>query len=151
MPIHRERHIIDCPRDHFFAIVADVERYPEYLSFWQDAKIYRRDKDVYYTTQKIGIGPVREAFHTKTDLTPPDKIRVTSTDELFQEFNILWVFEPISEHSCRVDFEFRCEASTFFMRRIMNLMLDEAAHQMVKAFQGRAIQQYKVIEGTSEN
>lgn len=146
MPIHKERRIIACPRDYFFDIIADVERYPEYLSFWQDAKIYRHDKNVYYTVQKIGIGPVTEVFRTKTNLIPTSKIRVTSTDHLFREFDILWVFESISERSCQVDFEFRCEASSFIMRRLMNLMLDEAAQHMVQAFQDRAIQRYTAME-----
>lgn len=143
MPVHKERRVIACPREHFFDIVADVERYPDYLSFWQDAKIYRRDKDVYYTQQKIGIGPIRESFRTKTDLSRPSKIRVTSTDELFLEFEILWRFEPVSEHSCQIDFKFKCEAASFIMRRVMDLMLDEAAHHMVKAFEGRALQHYQ--------
>ncbi len=147
MPIHREKRVIRCPQEHFFDIVADVERYPEYLSFWQDARIYRRDNDSYYTAQKIGIGPVIESFRTRTDLSRPSRIRVTSTDDLFHEFEILWLFESVTEHSCQIDFEFKCEAASFIMRTVMDLMLDETAHSMVKAFEYRALKQYKRLSG----
>lgn len=123
--------------------MADVERYPKYLSFWQDARIYRRDGDTYYTEQTIGIGPVREMFRTRTELSRPGRIRVTSKDELFREFEILWIFEPDSEHSCRVDFKFNCEATSFVARRIMDVMLDEVARSMVESFEARALKQYE--------
>lgn len=146
MPIHRERRVIPCAPEFFFDIVADVECYPEYLSFWQDARIYRRDSDVYYTVQQIGIGPARETFRTRTDLSRPSRIRVTSTDDLFREFETLWLFEPVLESSCQVDFIFKCEAASFIMRRVMDVMLDEVARNMVKAFEERALSRYEVEE-----
>ena len=142
MPIHRERRIGACPSDYFFDIVADVERYPEYLSFWQEAHIYRRESGIYHTRQKIGIGPARETFRTRTQLSRPKEIRVISDDKLFRHFEILWEFAPLPNDRCQVDFKFHIEAASFFMRRFMDVMLDEVSRSMVTAFKERALLQY---------
>ena len=144
MPIHRERRVISCAPEFLFDTVADVESYPEYLAFWQDARVYRRDRNVYYTVQEIGIGPARETFRTQTALSRPSRIRVTSTDKLFREFEILWVFEPVPENHCQVEFIFKCEATSFIVSRVMDVMLDEVARSMVKAFEERALTRYEV-------
>ena len=138
MPIHREKRVIPYSQEQFFDIIADVERYPEYLSFWQSARIERRVDNVYHTVQQIGIGPVRERFRTQTRLSRPTRIVISSADHLFKAFEIRWGFESLSEHSCRVDFEFKCEMASFLMRRVMDLMLDETARTMVGAFEDRA-------------
>lgn len=142
MPVYRERRVIPCPAKRFFDIVADVESYPEYLTFWQDARIYRRDLDTYYTAQTIGIGPIRETFRTRTELSQSSRIRVTSTDKLFREFEILWSFDSVSERACQVNFKFSCEATSFIVRRVMDVMLDEVARSMVEAFETRALAQH---------
>ena len=94
--------------------------------------------DVYYTVQAVGIGPVREEFRTKTRMSRPDQIVVTSVDPLFKTFEIRWTFKSMSQHSCHIDFRFECEMASFILGKIMNTMLDETARAMVRAFEDRA-------------
>jgi coenzyme Q-binding protein COQ10 len=126
-------------RDQFFDLVADVESYPEFLPLWRFAHIYRREGNVYYTVQEIGIGLwMSQRFHSRTELDRPTDIQVTSDDSIFENFRISWHFESPSEDSCRVEFELSSDARSRVMSSIMDLMLHETARTMVEAFESRA-------------
>src|SRR5512134_3338248 len=86
MTTHCETRLIAASCDQVFELVADVERYPEFLSLWRCARVYHRDGDVYLTDQEIGLGPIRERFRTRTELWRPHRIEVTSDDPLFEAF-----------------------------------------------------------------
>jgi len=130
-------------RDQFFDLVADVESYPEFLPFWRFAHIYRREGDVYYTDQQVGIGLwMSQRFHSRTTLDRPTDIEVTSNDGLFENFRISWHFESPLEDSCRVEFEMSCDARSPMMSHIIDLMLHEMAQTMVEAFEVRARKLY---------
>ena len=63
----------------------------------------------------------------------PDRIRVTSADPLFNEFLIQWLLEDLPEHSCRVNFSLHCEAASFILRPIFEVVLGEAGRGIVTA------------------
>src|SRR5512134_3430055 len=100
MTTHRETRLIAAKCDQVFELVADVERYPEFLSLWRRARVYHREEDAYETFQEIGLGPIRERFRTRTELRPPRNIEVTSDDPLFEAFEILWAFDA-ARGGCR--------------------------------------------------
>jgi len=139
MPVHRESRTLPYRRDQFFDLVADVESYPEFLPLWRFARIYRREGDVYYTDQQVGIGRLMsQRFHSRTQLNRPTDIEVTSDDSIFDNFRISWHFESPSEDSCRVEFELSCDARLPMMSRIMDRIALETAQTMVNAFEARA-------------
>jgi coenzyme Q-binding protein COQ10 len=143
MSVHRESRVLPYRRDQFFDLVADVESYPEFLPLWRSAHIYRRQDDVYYTDQRVGVGPLMsQRFRSRTQLNRPTDIEVTSDESIFKNFHISWHLESPSEHSCRVDFELRCDARSSIMRGMMDLMLLETARTMVQAFDDRARKLY---------
>lgn len=97
MTSHRERRMVSVPADTLFDLVADVERYPEFLTLWRAARVYAREEGGYFTEQEIGIGLVRERFRTHTRLNRPDFIDISSIDPLFKAFCIRWDFIPIRD------------------------------------------------------
>jgi coenzyme Q-binding protein COQ10 len=137
MTTHREARLIPAPREIVFDLVADVERYPEFLPLWQHARIYQREHDAYLTEQEIGLGPIRERFRTRTELRRPDRIDVTSDDALFRAFRICWSFQPApsgSQASIALTWEVRSRR----LQAAIDLLLPTVARTMVDAFQRRA-------------
>lgn len=137
MTMHRDSRLIRCPAEDVFALVADVERYPEFLSLWRQARIYEREGDTYWTEQELGLGPVRERFRTRTDLIPSSRIEVTSADDLFRSFVIQWEFTP-ARTSCRASVALKWELKSRALQRAIDLLLPSTARTMVSAFQARA-------------
>ncbi len=142
MSTHRDSQIIRAPRERIFDLVADVERYPEFLPLWLDARIYRhRGETTYFTEQEVGLGPLRERFRTKTVMDRPSSIEVTSHDGLFRDFRILWTFSDAGvdgKPACRADIALTWQVRSWLMQRAIDLMLPETARSMVQAFARRA-------------
>ena len=60
MATHAERRALPYTPAQMYALVADVERYPEFLPWCRAARITRRDGDVLYAHLVIGFQMFRE-------------------------------------------------------------------------------------------
>ncbi len=138
MTRHATSRTVRVARSLLFDIVADVERYPEFLPMWKQARVTDRQGSVYGTVQLVGFGPIRENFATRTVLTPPDSILVTSDDPLFKTFLIRWTFGDLGD-SCRVGIELDWKTRRRILQRAIDLLLPETARSMIRAFENRAI------------
>lgn len=138
MSTHRANRLVAVPREALFDLVADVERYPQFLSLWKSARIYRHDGDTYYTEQEVGLGPINERFRTRTDLHPYERIDVSSIDPLFRTFGIRWYFQP-HRAGTRVEIDLRWEVHSRLLQMAIDSALPMTADRMVTAFAERAL------------
>lgn len=138
MPTRRESRIVCLSPDRLFDVVADVERYPEFLPLIKEARILRRYGNAYETEQTLALRLLEHRFRTRTELDRPHQIVVKSYDKSFRHFDIRWTFSPTPENHCRVDFALDCEARNLFLRPIVELIVMPMASSMVAAFEARA-------------
>ena len=138
MTVYSESRVVYAPADMLFGLVADVERYPEFLPMWKSARIRRWDgSSTYYTEQEVGFGPIRQRFETKTILAHPDSIVVTSSDRLFREFYIRWSFTGVPR-GCQTGIQLKWQAQSFLLQKGIEVVLPTTAQMMVDAFERRA-------------
>ena len=142
MAAHRERRRIPYPSEQIFDLVADVERYPEFLPTWHRVAVRREpavnSTEIYHTEQTLQLGPLQKTFLTRTSLERPSQIEVTSSDPLFNYFSMQWRFEARTPDACLVDFSLRCEAGSILLRPVLEVLIGETSHGIVKAFENRA-------------
>jgi coenzyme Q-binding protein COQ10 len=138
MTQHKTSRTVRVSRSLLFDIVADVERYPEFLPMWKNVQVTERQGSVYKTVQLVGFGPIRETFATQTVLVPPERIEVTSDDPLFKTFLIRWTFGDLGD-ACRVDIELDWRTRRRLLQRAIDILLPETARSMIRAFENRAI------------
>ena len=138
MASHRESRAIARSPEVLFDIVADVERYPEFLPLIRDARIIRRHETAYETEQSLALGLLMHRFRTRTELDRPHRIVVASDDRSFCRFDIRWQFSPLADDHCHVDFTLDCETRSFFLMPIVQLLVLPMATSMVAAFEARA-------------
>ena len=147
MAYHQETRVLPYTPDQMFELVADVESYPAFLPLWREARIRRLTDDppfeTYRTSQVIQLGPVHRRFTTETRMRRPTGIEIDSDDPFFERFSIIWSFSPGSDDGCRVSFKLDCEAGPRLMRPVFDLVLNESAHGIMRAFEGRARSLYK--------
>lgn len=137
---YRERRVIAVSGEQMFDLVADVERYPEFLPLMQKAMIVRRDASAYETQQTLALGALTYRFRTRTELNRPHAIQVTSTDWAFRRFEIGWSFTPTPEGHCCVDFALDCEIRALWLNPFSNVLIAQMGSTMVDAFVMRARQ-----------
>lgn len=124
--------------EQIFDLVAEVERYPEFLPWWAAARVRRRAADSYETDQVLRVGLVRDRFVTTTRLERPRRIEVTSADPLFRTFRLSWRFEPEGEARCRVVLETEVVFRSRLRQRVLDLVLTNLPVAIVDAFERRA-------------
>lgn len=137
MATRRETRFVPVPPEHLFDLVADVERYPQYLTLWHSAQVYEREENGYFTDQEIGLGPIRESFRTHTRFERPSWIDVTSIDPLFKQFHIRWDFSPIRSGT-RVMIALTWEVRSRLLQRAIEAALPSTTKRMVMAFEEEA-------------
>jgi coenzyme Q-binding protein COQ10 len=132
--------------EQVFDLVADVERYPEFLRWWKAARVRKRESDAYYTDQTLGLGPIRATFGSKTILRRPERINVTSNEAPFRHFRLSWVFEPQPEARCRVILVTEFELRSLLLQRLLDRVAPLVAANIIAAFEARAALLYESAE-----
>ncbi|MGC1955461.1 MAG: type II toxin-antitoxin system RatA family toxin [Gammaproteobacteria bacterium] len=143
---YSDRRVMPYRAEQVFDLVADVERYPEFLPMWEEATIVERGRNFYHTDQVVRVGLLRTRFRSKTVLSRPRHIEVISCEGLFRRFSIGWHFAKIpGGKSCQVDCHLVWEVRSPLLHNILQLILVEAGQSIVTAFEQRADELYGEI------
>ena len=144
MPTHAEKRIVPYSPDQMYALVADVETYPEFLPWCVGARIKKREGNVFFADLMIGYKLIRERFTSRVELHHDERrISVNYTDGPFRYLNNHWVFVEQDDGGCLIDFYVDFEFKNVVLQRVMGLFFNEAVRRMVQAFEDRA----KVLYG----
>jgi coenzyme Q-binding protein COQ10 len=142
VPTHAERRVLPYTPEQLFALVADIEKYPEFLPWCVAARIRRRDGNTILADLVIGFKMVRERFTSKVVLTPQSRIDVAYSEGPFKYLTNHWVFEPTPDGGCSIDFFVDFELRSKMLQALIGLVFNEAVQHMVGAFEKRAKQLY---------
>jgi coenzyme Q-binding protein COQ10 len=146
MPTHRETRVLPYTPEQIFDLVADVERYPEFLPWCVGARVSRREDALIVADLMIGFKMIRERYTSKVKLDRPNRIDVDyGHDGPFRHLENHWQFKPTDDGGCEVDFFLDFEFRSRMLQRLIGVVFQEAVRRMVAAFESRA----KVIYGAS--
>jgi coenzyme Q-binding protein COQ10 len=147
MPEYRTTRRVAHSAERMFDLVADVERYPEFVPFCEMLHVRGRrtegDKEVLVADMAVGYKLVRESFTSKVTLDRPAlEIRADYLDGPFRSMENSWTFAPLPEGGCEINFcivyEFRSRA----LAVLMGAMFDRVFRTFATAFEKRADQLY---------
>jgi coenzyme Q-binding protein COQ10 len=137
MPTHAEQRVLPYTPEQLFALVADIERYPEFLPWCIGARIKERQPNLVVADLIIGFKVFRERFTSRVVLDPPGKIDVTYAEGPFRYLDNHWTFERAPQ-GCRIGFFVDFEFKSRLMQKVIEVLFSEAVRRMVGAFEKRA-------------
>jgi coenzyme Q-binding protein COQ10 len=125
-----------------YAVVADVERYPEFLPWVAALRVKSRehvkDRDVALAEMSVSYGALRERYTSRVLLDPVNRsIDVVQTDGPFRVLENRWRFTPVSE-GCRVDFAIKFEFRSKLLTALATRAFERVVLKMTDAFEARA-------------
>lgn len=143
MPEHRTKHRVGHSAEEMFALVADVERYPEFVPFCEALTVRgrRRDgeKEILVADMVVGYKLVRENFTSKVTLDRPAySIRADYLDGPFRSMENSWHFEPLPDGGCEVSFCIEYEFRSRTLAMLMGSLFDRVFRRFSAAFEARA-------------
>src|ERR1700743_1173288 len=127
-----------------FDLVADVERYPEFVPLCQSLKIRQRigqadGTEIVIADMTVSFKLVRETFTSRVTLDRPNaKILVEYLKGPFSNLENRWTFEAKSERECDVGFFLSYEFKSRMLALLMGTMFDTAFQRFAAAFEKRA-------------
>ena len=126
--------------EQIFALVADVERYPQFLPWWVAARVQKREADAYETDQVIRFGIVQERFSSRTILEPHRRISVTATGGSLRRLELDWWFEALPDIGAEVRLRAEIAFGSYPLDALFGRVLTRALGRIITAFESRARQ-----------
>jgi len=134
--------------DEMFDLIADIERYPEFLPMCEALTIRsRREKGeriLLIADMTVGYKMIRETFTSQVYLFREDLlIDVKYIDGPFKHLENRWRFFPLEgKHACEVDFYIDYEFKSKMLSMLMGSVFDMAFRRFVFAYEERANEIY---------
>ena len=129
--------------EQMFALVADVEKYPEFLPLCEALTVKsRKERDgkvLLVANMTVGYKAIRETFTTQVLLKETElAIDVQYIDGPFRYLENRWRFLPSGEGGCEVDFFIDYEFKSRMLGMLMGAMFERAFAMFTDAFEKRA-------------
>jgi coenzyme Q-binding protein COQ10 len=147
MPSFRTTRRVRHTPQQMFDLVADVERYPEFLPLCEGLRVRRRAKsgdgvETLVAEMRVGYKKIHEAFTSRVTLDRTQlRILVEYVDGPFSFLENRWSFRPESA-GCEVEFYINYEFRSFALGLLMGAVFDKAFRTFVEAFEERADEIY---------
>lgn len=138
MPSHHETQRLPYTREQLFALVADIEKYPQFLPWCRAARIHERGESYLVAELLIAFKGIRESYTSRVELLPLDAIHVTMIKGPFEYLTNHWRFTEEENHSTRLDFSLDFKFSSRILEALIGAIFTRATEKMVGAFRQRA-------------
>jgi len=144
MPRFSNKRRVQHRAEQMFDLVADVERYPEFVPLCQALKVRQRKQNPDGTESivadmTISFKLVKETFTSEVTLDRANlKILVRYLKGPFSSLENRWTFEPKGEEACEVGFFIAYEFRSRMLAALMGAMFDAAFTRFSTAFEKRA-------------
>lgn len=125
-----------------FELVDDVEAYPEFLPWCNDAKVQSRTDDTVVATLELHRGSVSKHFTTRNTRRPYEAIDMALIDGPFRHLDGGWRFRDISEHGSEVSLQLEFEFDSRMVDMIFGRFFEDTLKALVEAFTRRAAAVY---------
>jgi coenzyme Q-binding protein COQ10 len=142
MPRHSESRHVAYSAEQMFELVADVDRYEEFLP-WVVATRIRSNSDTEMVADLVvGFKSLRETFTSKVHKERPDRISVDYLDGPLKYLHNEWGFEPHPNGGCTIEFLVDFAFRNKMFESLAGQVFDRALRKMTDSFEARADELY---------
>ena len=119
--------------DQIYDLVADIERYPEFLVGCIGAEILTSTDDVVTATLKLSRAGIRFEFTTRNFMRRPSSIELALLDGPFDQFAGHWSFCSLGEEACKCSPRLQFEMSSSALGIGLAKLFDKVSLDFVDA------------------
>ena len=134
--------LVEYRAEDMYALVHDVERYPEFLPWCSGAQVEQQDEGGVHARVGIDFRGIRQHFTTHNTVHPPSLIEMKLVSGPFRQLDGSWRFKPLGDQACKVEFQLRYEFSSKLLEKLVGPVFHFIASSLVDAFVKRAAQLY---------
>ena len=131
--------------DEMFSLVTDVDRYPQFLPWCDQASVLSQEEQAMTARVGISFGGIRQSFTTRNAHVAGRQIHMELVEGPFSNLEGQWDFTPLGDgqRACKVEFSLRYDFNSMALAAIVGPVFDKIAGSLVDAFVKRANQVYE--------
>ena len=147
MPKASVKRLIECKKDQLVDLVLDIEKYPEFVPWCIEGKVFDKNESSDLITfngdLKVGKSILNETFFSQvTYYKEKDKIIVTNLDGPLKHLKNEWVFKEIN-NATQLEFFIDFELKNPILNSIMKKSFELGLSKIANSFEERAFKIYK--------
>ena len=125
-----------------YALVADVESYPQFLPWCDRAVVSVSEPGRTVATLHINFHGLKKEFTTENVNEPGVRIDMTLVSGPFRSLEGSWLFNPLSEKACKVEFKLRYQFAGVLVEKAAGSAFRDITDTFVDAFVRRADEKF---------
>ena len=128
--------------NQMYALVNDIEAYPEFLPWCSDARVLTRQGDTLTASVSMALGRIQHTFTTANTMQPGRRIAVRLLSGPFRHLEGSWELIPAGDQGCEIRLEMHFEFKSRLLELSLGKVFSQIINSMVGAFTRRAEQIY---------
>jgi coenzyme Q-binding protein COQ10 len=149
VPLHKETRIVPYTAEQMYSVVADMERYPEFLPWCSALKVLKREPeggvDIALAEMSVQFQGLKERYVSRVRLDPrAGMIEAKHVEGPFKKLDTRWRFVPLAQGSevhFLIDFAF----GNVLLSAIAGVAFGFVSARMAEAFIHRADDLYRSV------
>ena len=125
-----------------YALVSDIEAYPEFLPWCRSAQILSRSEDEVRAVIEMVKGRVHKSFSTINRMQHHKMIDIRLLEGPFRRLEGYWRFDPLRVDASKVSLDMEFEFASSLLRMAVEPVFKQIANSLVDAFCKRAVDLY---------
>lgn len=121
-----------------YALVEDVERYPEFLPWCPGATLHERDEQTLRASIQIGLAGLSSRFSTRNTLEPPQRMTIDLVDGPFESLHGEWQFAAVGDTGCEVRLTMAFAFAHKAQDAVLGAAFEKVCSELIDAFVRRA-------------
>ncbi|WP_428097295.1 type II toxin-antitoxin system RatA family toxin [Candidatus Rariloculus sp.] len=142
MPSVRRSERSACSAAQMFALVNDIEAYPQFLKWCHDARIENRNGNTVEAVMYVGMSGFNRSFRTRNTLDEPHRIDIELVSGPFRRLEGGWRFRDLPDGGAEVALSLEIEVAGSLFGALFASVAEELAHSQLSAFIERAKHRY---------
>lgn len=130
--------LVEARPEEMYALVEDIEAYPQFLPWCSRTEVHRRDEKVTVAAIHIAYHGLHQQFSTENFKEPGRAISMRLLQGPFKHLHGEWCFLPLGETACKIEFRLNYQMSNAFMESLAGPVFNYIANTLVDAFVARA-------------
>ncbi|MBK8163011.1 MAG: type II toxin-antitoxin system RatA family toxin [Gammaproteobacteria bacterium] len=142
MPVINRSALVPYSAAEMYALVDDIETYPQFLPWCRSAREWTRGADEVKASIELHRGGIHKTFTTLNRLQKDKMIEMRLVEGPFHHLEGFWRFETLGAAASRVSLDLEYEFSSHLLRLAIGPVFSQIANTLVDAFCERAAELY---------
>ena len=121
-----------------FALVDDIDRYPEFLPWCSGVSVDRRSDATIIATLHIDYRGIKQSFTTENSIDKNVEIHMRLVEGPFSRLDGLWRFQTLSASACKVSLTLDYGFNNAILETAVGPVFGVIANTMIERFIARA-------------